>query len=617
MATLEQALLDHELIVLRVIGEWWELDLTGADKAKSAKALVKALTDLSMPDEVSYLSPEEAAAINRLILNKGRLPVATFTREFGEVRQMGPAKMEREEPWYDPVSVAESLWYRGFLYRSFQESAEGLIEFYYLPDEFLEQFPQPKVIPPPTPPTPPTPPVVDKPQPAAATPTVPSKVKPAIPTPINKVKPAAAPPPAIVKPAAAIPTPTPIASKPAAAPVPVPPPAAVLQPTTAPTYAPPATSDAVDDLTTILAAAQRETLNQAKLEQLYPYLLDPHPDRCHLLITLAWEMNLLRQAENGVRPTRPAVDWLKLSRPAQLRALLEAWSGSDWNDLGHTPGLTWEGSSWKNEPVLARNGLLDAVVRDNNWYALGELVAFVKENNPDFQRPDGDYNTWYIRDQAQDGYITGFENWERVEGRLLRFLVQGPLVWLGAMEATEHLYRLTAPGLAWLNAEKPDEREVTVPPVVQVDATILVPLNAERQHRFQIARVAEPVPVEPGKPFVYRLSPASLELARSQGIEPDRVLQFLEKTSGRPIPASTKRAVERWLEKGTEGRLEQLVVLRVKDAEILDKLQNNAKTRPFLGERLGDLAVAVKGEDWEELRNAAAQLGLLLGAVRV
>lgn len=610
MGTLEQALLDHELIVLRVIGEWWELDLTGADKAKSAKALVKALTDLSMPDEVSYLSPEEAAAINRLVLHKGRLPVATFTREFGEVRQMGPAKMEREEPWYDPVSVAESLWYRGFLYRSFQESPEGLIEFYYLPDEFLEQFPQPKSVP-----VPPTTPAVEKPQPAAATPVVPSKAKPATSTPINKVKPAPPPPPDSAKPA----LPTPIANKPkpAAAPVPVPPPAAVLQPTTAPAYAPPATTDAVDDLTTMLAAAQRETLNQARLEQLYPYLLDPHPDRCHLFITLAWEMNLLRQAENGVRPTRAAVDWLKLSRAAQLRALLEAWSSSDWNDLGHTPGLTWEGGNWKNEPILARNGLLDALRRDNQWYPFSDLVAFVKENNPDFQRPDGDYNTWYIRDQAQDTYITGFENWERVEGRLLRFLVEGPLVWLGAMEATEQLYRLTAPGLAWLNGEEPDGHEVTVPPVVQTDATILVPLNAERQHRFQIARVAEPVPVEPGKPFVYRLSPASLELARSQGIEPDRVLQFLEKTSGRPVPASTKRAVERWLEKGTEGRLEQLVVLRVKDAEILDKLQNNAKTRPFLGERLGDLAVAVKGEDWEELRNAAAQLGLLLGAVRV
>lgn len=547
MPTLEKALLDHELIVLRVIGEWWELDLTGADKSKCARTLARSLAELSLPEEVSLLAPEEAAAINRLVLNRGRLPVATFAREFGEVRQMGPARLEREEPWYDPTSTAESLWYRGFLYRSFQETPEGLVEFYYLPDEFLTQFPQPKSMP-------------------AAAPVAPK----------TKFKPAAAP-----------------------------------------DQFTPATSYAVDDLTTVLAAAQRETLNQSKLEQLYPFLLDPHPDRCHLLITLAWEMNLLRQAENGVRPTRSAVDWLKQPRSAQLRALLDAWSSSDWNELQHTPGLVCEGSGWENEPILARNGLLEALIRDNQWYNLADLVAFIKENNPDFQRPDGDYDTWYIRDQEPDGYITGFANWERVEGRLLRFLLRGPLAWLGVSETSDQLFRLTAAGLAWVKGEKADEREVNVPPVVQADATILVPLNAERQQRFQIARVAEPAPVQPGKPFLYSLTPASLELARTQGIEPDRVIQFLEKSSGRPVPPSTKRAVERWTEKGTEARLEQVVVLRVKEAEILDKLHNNAKTKPFLGERLGDLAVSVRGEDWEELRNAAAQLGLLLDTVRV
>lgn len=546
MGTLEQALLDHELIVLRVIGEWWELDLTGADKGKCVKTLARTLAALNMPEEVTFLSPEEAAAINRLVLNKGRLPVATFNREFGEVRQMGPARLEREEPWYDPISPAESLWYRGFLYRSFQETPEGLVEFYYLPEDLLDQFPQPQELP------------------------------------------------------AAAPTPK----------------ASALKSTPTPAPLPPATTDAVDDLTTMLAAAQRETLNQQKLHQLYPYLLDPHPDRCHLLITLAWEMDLLRQAENGVRPTRGAVDWLKKSRTAQLRALLEAWSSSDWNDLSHTPGLLTEGSSWTNEPILARNGLLEALPRDTDLYALADLIACIKENNPDFQRPDGDYDTWYIREQGQDGYITGFANWERVEGRLLRFLLQGALRWLGAVEANESHFRLTPFGLAWLNGNEIDDHEVTVPPVVQGDATIQVPLNAERQQRFQIARVAEPMPVEPGKPFLYRLTPGSLALARSQGIEPDRVWQFLEKTSGRPIPPTARRAVERWMEKGTEARLEQVMVLRVKEADILDKLQNNPKTRPFLGERLGELAAAVRPEDGEQLRNAAAQLGLLLDLVR-
>ncbi|MBP7998698.1 MAG: helicase-associated domain-containing protein [Chloroflexi bacterium] len=577
MRTLEQALLDHELIVLRVIGEWWELDLTGADKPKCAKTLAKTLTNLSMPEEVSYLSPEEASSINRLVLNRGRLPVATFSREFGEVRQMGPARLEREEPWYDPISPAESLWYRGFLYRAFQETPEGLIEFYYLPDEFLEQFPQPKSIP---------------------TPATPELKTPG------------------VKAATTHPTPTSVPI-PALAPIPTPVPPASLKAAAAPSQFTPTTTDAVDDLTAILAAAQRETLNQEILEQLYPYLLNPHPDRCHLLINLAWEMNLLRQAENGVRPTRSAVDWLKQSRAAQLRALLEAWSSSDWNDLCHTPGLVCEGSGWENEPILARTGLLEALSPDTQWYTFSDLLAFIKETNPDFQRPDGNYDTWYIRDREQGSYITGFDKWEQVEGRLLRFLVRGPLLWLGAVEATDQLFRLTPAGQLWLKHEKPNDHEVAVPPVVHADATILVPVNAERQHRFQIARVAEPLPQQPGKPFIYRLTPASLELARSQGIEPDRVLQFLEKTSGRPVPASTRRAVERWTEKGTEARLEQVVVLRVKEADILDKLQNNAKTRPFLGERLGDLAVTVRANEWEELRNAAAQLGLLLDTVKV
>ena len=30
-------------------------------------------------------------------------------------------------------------------------------------------------------------------------------------------------------------------------------------------------------------------------------------------------------------------------------------------------------------------------------------------------------------------YLSGFESWDLVEGRLLRFLIEGPLFWLGAI----------------------------------------------------------------------------------------------------------------------------------------------------------------------------------------
>ena len=111
MHSLEKALFDHELITLRIIGEWWELDLTGEQKPACVKSLSEALGRLDMPTELSYLGPEEASALEDLIQAGGQMPVAKFERNHGAVRQMGPGRLEREEPWMDPVSAAEALWY--------------------------------------------------------------------------------------------------------------------------------------------------------------------------------------------------------------------------------------------------------------------------------------------------------------------------------------------------------------------------------------------------------------------------------------------------------------------------------------------------------------------------
>ena len=146
MRTLENALGDHDLVILRVIGEWWELDLTGADKSACVESLAERLRRLDLRAEVKYLPPEEVAA---LVSAGGQVPVGTFSRRFGEVRQMGPGRLEREEPWYDPVSPAEALWYRGFLFRGYDEKDDSgtLVEHYYLPKEFYAQLPQPSAPP--------------------------------------------------------------------------------------------------------------------------------------------------------------------------------------------------------------------------------------------------------------------------------------------------------------------------------------------------------------------------------------------------------------------------------------------------------------------------------------
>ncbi len=547
MRSLEQALYDHELLVLRVIGEWWELELTGADKNTCVSALVETLSQLDMVQMINYLPPEDAAALSDLVKQSGRIPVPTFSRDHGEVRLMGPGRLEREEPWLDPISAAEGLWYRGFLYRGFDELPEGVIEFYFLPQELLAQFQQN------------------------------SEVK-------------------MIKEREAF----------------------LINPVPAPEKINQAVTDAVDDLTTMLAQAQRVSLPNDRLNWDL-YLLNPELNRRSLLMTLATETGMLRMTDKGLRPTRTAVDWLNQSRESQLRTLADAWSSTTWNELCHTPGLSCEGEGWENDPLLARTALLDALPRSLDWYAQQDLVGQIKQTDPDFQRPDGNYDVWYIRDLANDTYIKGFANWDMVEGRLIRFLLDGPCYWLGLVEMAggrkSPLYRLTPRALDWLANSPTVPDAVEVPLVVQADGSLLVPYNAGRYQRFQAARISEPEPVQPGQPFHYRLTPGSLALAREQGITPDRIIQFLADSSSRPVPTSVQHAITRWVEKGVEGRVEPVVVLRVREADVLETLRKNTKTRDYIGESLGDLAAVVRQKDWQRLVSASVQLGLFLEVI--
>jgi hypothetical protein len=546
MRPLEQALQEHELIVLRVIGEWWDLDLTGSNKTACVKTLAKALPQLDVAEEIAALPPEEAAAVQALLAQGGRLPVATFIRQFGDVRQMGPAALERDEPWYDPESVAESLWYRGFLFRGFAE-VEGIPhEFYYLPHEFVAQFPAP----------------------ATADPVVASTAVAALPT--------AEPPESY---------------------------------TAAPT-------DLVDDVTTILSFVQRGRRDWLRTPHLRPYLQyrgGGEPSRIRMANELVEFMGWVRKTEEGYKTMRSAVDWLQKNREQQLRELADGWRQSDFKELTQIAGLQFERLTGESEPAVARQVVLKALVASEAWFDTAALATHIKATDPDFLRPHGNYDTWYIREEATQKFLAGFESWEKVEGEMITLVVLGPLHWLGMVEVSGRLYRLTPRGVAWLNQKPiPAQEDVPVPILIQPDASLLVPFNADRYQRFQVGRFADLAPVQEHKPYHYQITPLSLEEAQAQGINPERVVEFLNKVSGRPVPASTKRAVERWGEKGTEARVEPVLILRVKEEGILEKLRQHPKTRPFMGESIGPLAVVVQASQLAELCAQAAQLGLLL-----
>ncbi|HSO26694.1 MAG TPA: hypothetical protein VLS48_01395, partial [Anaerolineales bacterium] len=139
---LTQSLQGRDAGFLQIIAELWGLDLENPDLRQGTAALIGALRDPQLVEEIVDSLPAEGnAALSDLYAHAGRLPWALFARRYGEVRRFGPARRDREKPYRSPASASEMLWYRGLIARTFFDSPTGPQEFAYIPQELYEQMP--------------------------------------------------------------------------------------------------------------------------------------------------------------------------------------------------------------------------------------------------------------------------------------------------------------------------------------------------------------------------------------------------------------------------------------------------------------------------------------------
>src|SRR5690606_39191171 len=162
-------------------------------------------------------------------------------------------------------------------------------------------------------------------------------------------------------------------------------------------------------------------LAQADCDALMPHLLTKGESRLTFLLGLALSADLVEIQSGRAVPRRAeARRWLERPRADQVRRLVEAWQESHiYRDLWHVPGLFPEpgGTLDQYDPAVVRHAVLDFLtdlVPGQAWWSIEALIQAVKETDPDFQRPGGDYDSWYIRNEAGD-YLEGFESWDAVE----------------------------------------------------------------------------------------------------------------------------------------------------------------------------------------------------------
>ncbi len=563
MRTLRQCLVDCDMALLRAIAARRGIELASNRHREAVDQLASELArPESLAEALKWLSPQEREALQTLIAEGGRIKAQLFARRFGQIRPFGPGRLEREEPWRNPVSAAEGLWYLGLIYKAFDETEDGPAEFVFIPQDLLPLLPR----------------AGEKPPPLAVE---------------------AAPPPNAVR---------------------------------------EGDLALVQDVCTFLSYLQNhevrplrdgsiplrdvERLNERFLvgEELTGIGHERETERLAFLHHLCRRLRLVHLAKGLLRPYPPeAKRWLKASPAEQLRALQEAWRDDpDWNDLWRVRSLHCEDTGWRNDPLLARRKILGFLRRcpPGRWLSLDSFVAAIKQADPDFQRPDGDYESWYIREAATDRYLMGFQHWDKVEGALIAHLVAKPLHWLGATslgydaEGKLRSFLITPWGAAFLGL--PCELPAEAPPpsmTVQPDFTVLVPAEASLYDRFQLERIA--AWLSSGETYAYRLTRDSLARAFRQGIRMDMILAFLRRVSGDKVPRNVVLALRRWGEKYGQVRLRRAVLLQTRSELTLRELQKLPQTRPYLKEVISPKTAIVAEEDWPKLVEELRKLGYL------
>jgi hypothetical protein len=304
-----------------------------------------------------------------------------------------------------------------------------------------------------------------------------------------------------------------------------------------------------------------------------------------------------------------------------LRKLYTSWKTSQsWNDLKALPKIQAANDEWPNNPVLARKTLtrrLDGL-EVGAWYSIASLIRSIYEQDPAFQRPGGDFYSWYLYDDEASP-LDGIEHWFSIEGALLRYLLKGPLRWFGAIRfgGEKHGGASTSFSLTRLYRLLEDP-ETQIPPIAEAenaalraDGQMSVPRLAPRATRYQLARFLDPLRYE-GHTYHYRLSARALKEARRQGLQLDQVQSVFKQACDADLPPSILKAIENFEQKGYQATLVDQRLLKVSDAELMSILVSTQSTNKFILELLNPTTAVVSSLEWERFTQAATRLGILL-----
>ena len=537
MPGLKKTLSAYDLDFLTRIARVWRIEINTRDlETASADLLTGMLDPENLEGVLTRLDDPSRQAWEEIASKDGHIPWAAFSRKYGAIRSIGPARRERENPDLNPGSTSEKLWYSGLVGRAFLKLAAEPEEFVYIPDEFIKR-------------------------------NAPDNA-------VNKIS---------IRPA--------VGQKPSNVRL--------------------ADSSLLDHLTDMLSAARMGRQIDGEIFQSWG-------------VNREFLDNLLKSSSLLNSSGQPEADRLKdffqKTRSQNLHALFQLWFNSrSLNDLRMLPALVSE-RAWNNDPLGPRQLLAEVLstLQGEAWWSISSLLASVKEHMPDFQRPAGDYDSWFIREQGTENYLRGFQSWDQVEGALLKHLMTGAFHWFGARnlafgaENEPTAFQLTTAGREMLRGEEPkinntENQEITVKGV----SALVIPVRCSRIQRYQVARFCEMATVSPAG-SIYHISPASLHLAIQQGLTINQLVQILNRERTKPLPTAFTRMAERWQAHGLEATIQSVLLMRFSAETACSSFLAAPGASRLKIEQLTPTTVIILREQMGAVQKVLAELGILV-----
>ncbi len=535
MPDLRHTLVNYDLDLLKIIAGKWGLDLIGVTQDEIIDEMVQQLADPLLFRATCELIPDEQKnCLSVLTGEGGKLPWHKFVRIYGNIREMGVARREREMPFNNPISIAESLWYHGLIGRAFLNLDEILQEYVYIPDEFLALIPGGNE-------------------------------------------------------------------------------STVLVPASAArrheyrvVY--PADDHILDHLTSFLAAIR----SGRDLEILKNEFKQPSIQECQAILFCSGLID-----QKGALNPEAIKDFLARPRSEALSSLCTNWlTSAAFNELKLMPGIISEGV-WKNDPLKTRQILVGQLksLDGDQWWNIDGFVSQIKQTQPDFQRPTGDYESWTIRSSKTGSHLHGYEHWGEVDGALIRYLINSPLHWLGFMDlggsrkgCPPEAFRFSRMSNSLFSGRAPEGLlEETGQLTILRNGQITCPRKISRATRYQLARFSEWLGIN-DKGYQYQLTADSLQNAVRQGLQIEQLLTLLTRHTSSNLPKSLVTSLQRWGKSGTQVLLKRVVILQVAGPEVMTEIRNSPIGR-FLGDAFNPTMVKLSPAAAEKIIPRLLELG--------